>query len=50
MRDFSLIGISVELPGGLAAKIAVLGPMWMNYERAMSAVLQVGNAFQEAAG
>jgi len=50
MRDLSLIGISVELPGGLAAKIAVLGPMWMNYERVMSAVLQVGNAFQEAAG
>ena len=50
MRDLSLIGISVDLPGGLAAKIAVLGPMWMNYERVMSAVLQVGNAFQEAAG
>jgi heat-inducible transcriptional repressor len=50
MRSLSLIGISVELPGGLSAKIAVLGPMRMNYERVMSAVLQVGNAFQEAVG
>jgi heat-inducible transcriptional repressor len=50
MRALSLIGISVELPGGFAAKIAVLGPMRMNYERVMSAVLQVGNAFQETAG
>jgi heat-inducible transcriptional repressor len=49
MRALSLIGMSVELPGGLAAKIAVLGPMRMNYERVMAAVLQVGNAFQEAA-
>jgi len=50
MRPLSLIGMSVDLPGGLAAKIAVLGPMRMNYERVMSAVFQVGNAFQEAAG
>jgi heat-inducible transcriptional repressor len=50
MRALSLIGVSVALPGGLAAKIAVLGPMRMNYERVMSAVLQVGNVFQEAVG
>jgi heat-inducible transcriptional repressor len=50
MKALSLIGVSVALPGGLAAKIAVLGPMRMNYERVMSAVLQVGNAFQEAVG
>jgi transcriptional regulator of heat shock response len=37
----------VLLPGGVSAKIAVLGPIRMNYERVMSAVLQVGNAFQE---
>ncbi len=48
MKALSLIGINVMLPGGMAAKIAVLGPMRMNYERAMSAVLQVGAAFEEA--
>lgn len=48
MRGLSLIGLRVVLPGGLSAKIAVLGPIRMDYERVMSAVLQVGNAFQEA--
>ena len=47
MRALSLIGINVVLPGGVSARIAVLGPIRMNYERVMSAVLQVGNAFQE---
>lgn len=47
MRPLSLIGVNVTLPGGHSAKIAVLGPMRMNYERVMSAVLQVGDAFQE---
>jgi heat-inducible transcriptional repressor len=46
MKALSLIGINVVLPSGLSAKIAVLGPMRMNYERVMSAVLHVGNAFQ----
>jgi heat-inducible transcriptional repressor len=50
MGELSLIGISMALPGGLSAKIAVIGPMRMNYARVMSAVLQVGNAFQEAVG
>lgn len=46
MRVLSLIGVTVLLPSGVFAKIAVLGPMRMNYGRVMSAVLQVGNAFQ----
>ncbi|MGB9605956.1 MAG: heat-inducible transcriptional repressor HrcA, partial [Bryobacteraceae bacterium] len=33
MKALSLIGLKVMLPGGLSAKIAVLGPMRMNYER-----------------
>lgn len=45
MGELSLIGISVQLPGGLSAKMAVLGPMRMDYERVMSAVLHVGRAF-----
>jgi heat-inducible transcriptional repressor len=46
MRDLSLIGVAVALKGGLCAKIAVLGPMRMNYEKAISAVLHMGQAFQ----
>jgi heat-inducible transcriptional repressor len=44
MRELSLIGINVQLPGGVAGKIAVLGPIRMNYERVISAVLHVGQA------
>ncbi len=46
MRELSIIGLNVCLPGGLGAKIAVLGPMRMNYRQAMSAVMHVGQAFQ----
>ncbi len=46
MRELSLIGFAVALNGGLCAKIAVLGPMRMNYEKAISAVLHMGHAFQ----
>jgi heat-inducible transcriptional repressor len=45
MAQLSLIGMTVVLPSGFAAKIAVLGPMRMNYERVMAAVNQVGTAF-----
>ncbi len=46
MKELSLIGVSVPLPGGLDAKIAVVGPMRMNYQRVMSAVLHMGRAMQ----
>lgn len=46
MRELSLIGVTVALNGGFCAKIAVLGPMRMNYENAISAVLHMGQAFQ----
>lgn len=46
MRELSLIGVAVALNGGFCAKIAVLGPMRMNYEKAISAVLHMGQAFQ----
>jgi heat-inducible transcriptional repressor len=45
MRELSLIGISIPLSGGLSAKLAVLGPMRMNYGKAISAVCYVGQAF-----
>ncbi len=46
MRELSLIGVSIPLPGGLSAKIAVLGSMRMNYGKAISAVYHVGQAFR----
>ncbi len=46
MRELSLIGVSIPLPGGLSAQIAVLGPMRMNYGKAISAVYHVGQAFR----
>ncbi len=46
MRELSLIGVSIPLHGGLSAKIAVLGPMRMNYGKAISAVYHMGQAFR----
>lgn len=46
MRELSLIGVSIPLHGGLSAKIAVLGPMRMNYCKAISAVYHMGQAFR----
>lgn len=46
MGELSLIGVAVALNGGFCLKIAVLGPMRMNYEKAISAVLHMGQAFQ----
>jgi heat-inducible transcriptional repressor len=46
LDEFALIGLTIELPGGLAARMAVLGPMRMNYPRVMSAVLHVGEALK----
>jgi heat-inducible transcriptional repressor len=46
MHDFSLVGLTLKMPGGLATKVAVLGPMRMNYPRVMSAVLHVGQALR----
>jgi len=45
MRELSLIGISIPLSGGLYAQLAVLGPMRMDYGKAISAVYHVGQAF-----
>lgn len=46
LDEFALIGLTIELPGGLAARMAVLGPMRMDYPRVMSAVLHVGEALK----
>lgn len=46
MRELSLIGMSIPLHGGSSARIAVLGPMRMNYGKAISAVYHMGQAFR----
>jgi len=46
MKELALIGVNVLLPGGLGAKIAVLGPLRMNYERVMSAVRHMGSTLE----
>jgi len=48
MRGLALIGMSVRLANGLPAKVAVLGPMRMRYERVMAAVIQTSRALQSA--
>jgi heat-inducible transcriptional repressor len=46
MKELAIIGISFQMPGGIWAKIAVLGPMRMQYEKVMAAVLQTRRALQ----
>src|SRR5436305_10905982 len=46
MKGLALIGITVRLASGLPAKVAVLGPTRMNYERVMAAVLQTSRALE----
>jgi len=46
MRDLSLIGVTFHLPGGHTTKMAVLGPMRMNYPKVISAVMHIGQALQ----
>ena len=48
MKDLALIGMTVRMRSGLPAKVAVLGPMRMHYERAMAAVLQISRALENA--
>lgn len=45
MKELSLIGLTVDLPGGLAGRVAVLGPIRMDYERVISTVQQIGAVF-----
>ena len=48
MRDLALIGMTVRMGNGLPAKVAVLGPTRMNYERVMAAVLETSRALENA--
>lgn len=46
MSDLTLIGLTVDSPSGLRTRIAVLGPMRMQYEKVISTVLQIGRTFE----
>jgi heat-inducible transcriptional repressor len=48
MEGLALIGMTVRMPTGLPAKIAVLGPMRMQYDRVMGAVLQTCRILESA--
>jgi len=48
MKHLVLIGMTIQLASGLPAKVAVLGPMRMHYERVMSAVLETSKALENA--
>lgn len=48
LEDFSLVGMQVTLAPGMSARIAVLGPLRLNYPRTMAAVLEVGQALSPA--
>jgi heat-inducible transcriptional repressor len=48
MKDLALIGMTVLMGNGLPAKVAVLGPMRMHYERVMAAVLHTSRALETA--
>ena len=48
MKDLALIGMTIRMASGLPAKVAVLGPMRMNYERVIAAVLQTSRALESA--
>jgi heat-inducible transcriptional repressor len=49
MKDLALIGMTVRMASGMPAKVAVLGPIRMQYERVMAAVLQTSRALESAA-
>ncbi|HYA18207.1 MAG TPA: heat-inducible transcriptional repressor HrcA [Bryobacteraceae bacterium] len=46
MSELSLIGVSIDLPSGLRTRLAVLGPMRMQYEKVMSTVVGISKAFE----
>lgn len=49
MKELSLVGISVLLPGGIYARFAVIGPLRMQYEKTMSTVYSLAEVFKSLA-
>jgi len=49
LSDFALIGVEVPMGGGMSARVAVLGPLRLNYPRTIAAVMEVGQALAQSA-
>jgi heat-inducible transcriptional repressor len=49
LSEFSLIGVEAPIGGGLTARVAVLGPLRLNYPRTIAAVMEVGLALTDSA-
>ena len=46
LAGLALVGGSVHLPNGMSTKVAVLGPLRMDYSRALSAVAHMQQAMR----
>jgi len=46
LQDLSLIGLTVSLPSGISTRVAVLGPIRMNYSQVLTSVYHVGEAIE----
>jgi heat-inducible transcriptional repressor len=49
LSEFTLIGVQVPIGAGMSARVAVLGPLRLNYQRTIAAVMEVGQALSESA-
>lgn len=49
LSEFALIGLTVPAGGGMTARVAVLGPLRLNYPRTIAAVMEVGQALADSA-
>lgn len=49
LSEFTLIGVEVPIGSGMSARVAVLGPLRLNYQRTIAAVMEVGQALTESA-
>ena len=46
MGELTLIGVTMNLPSGVRTRVAVLGPMRMQYEKVMAVVQEIGRSFE----
>ena len=46
MGELTLIGVTMNLPSGVRTRVAVLGPMRMQYEKVMAVVREIGRSFE----
>lgn len=49
LSEFALVGVAVPAGGGMTARVAVLGPLRLNYSRTIAAVMEVGQALADSA-